>query len=136
MRYSQANGYQLEMLIYEMAQKRFYRYTFTLKEQPKRHGDVVPAGDLAQGLNPMAIGPAQDLIKKTLQMRDKVLADLGGDPEEVTMMAFEHTLGELETFRTSDHNLYGPELIEDLAKYVKRYQERQGDVVDSEEVEA
>ena len=134
MRYSQANGYALEMLIYEMAQKRFYRYTFTLKEQPKRHGDVAPAGDLAQGLNPMAIGPAQDLIKKTLQMRDKVLADLGGDPEEVTMMAFEHTLGELETFRTSGHNLYGPELIEDLAKYIKRYQERQGDVVESEEV--
>ena len=41
MRYSQANGYDLEMLIYEMAQKRFFRYKFTHKEQPKRQGDVV-----------------------------------------------------------------------------------------------
>ena len=34
MRYSQANEYGLEMLIYEMSQRRFFRYLYTLKEQP------------------------------------------------------------------------------------------------------
>ncbi len=40
MRYSQANGYALEMIIYEMAQRRFFRYRFTHKA-PERQGDVV-----------------------------------------------------------------------------------------------
>jgi hypothetical protein len=47
MRYSQANGYALEMIIYEMAQKRFFRYRFTHKD-PERQGDVVESEEVTE----------------------------------------------------------------------------------------
>ena len=53
MRYSQANDYGLEMLIYEMSQRRFFRYRYTLKEHP----GGLPIEDPEENQDPEEVTP-------------------------------------------------------------------------------
>jgi len=78
---------------------------------------------ISAGLDPRAVGAAQDLIVKTHQAAQAMIEELNVEPQEAIEKALEHTLEELETFKVSGHNLHDPRIVGDMIKFVTRYKE-------------
>lgn len=130
MKYAQANGYSLEMLAYEIRQQRFFHYLYHPKDTPTQRKQPDPAQDpntrskylaLEEGLNPLLMPAARDILQKTLKAAAEVLVKGLADKDEALERAIEHTLENIkELHRKGDLDT---ETRDTLIKYLQRYRE-------------
>jgi len=128
MRYSRENGYSLEMLAYEIRQQRFFHYLY----HPKDTEDHQPAAAekqntrskylaLEEGLNPLLMPAARDILQKTLKAAAEIVVKGLADKDEALNQAIEHTL---ENIRELHHKGdLDKETKDTLITYLKKYRE-------------
>ncbi len=78
--------------------------------------------ELEEGLNPLFIPVARDILKKTMEAATAALVKEGGAPLEILEMSIDHTIGEVK--EVEKKGIYDPETTQTIITYLKRYKER------------
>lgn len=97
MRYSQANDYELEMVIYECGQGRFFRYRYTPKDgdEPQESEEQPAAGELTME-QIKAMDDKEFLDRLNRGMKIKAVAEAGLLPESLLALLPDDLREELE----------------------------------------